>query len=86
MIAIADKAGKPVLRSKEMTARFLQRVMMHCDHLLGPAHHRSMACWWMYGVGIMLMGDSGIGKSETALSWSSADIAWWPTTWWTSCG
>lgn len=67
LIAIAQKARKPVLRTREMTARFLQRVMMHCDHLLAPRITEHGVLVDVYGVGIMLMGDSGIGKSETAL-------------------
>jgi HPr kinase/phosphorylase len=32
------------------------------------------------GVGVIIRGESGIGKSESVLASSSAATAWWPTT------
>ncbi len=68
--AMADKAreaGVPILRSALTTTKCTHRVVNYLDRVLAPTITRHGGLIDVYGVGIMLMGESGIGKSETAL-------------------
>lgn len=64
----ARKYGRILLKSETMvTSRVEQALINYLNNELAP----SMTCHGVlmdiYGVGILLMGESGIGKSETAL-------------------
>ena len=38
----------------------------------------------VYGSGLLITGESGVGKSETAIELVKRGHNWWRTTWWTS--
>jgi len=63
----AMKYGRPVLRSKLVTTNLMQRLINYLNSELAPVITRHGVLVDVYGVGIFLMGESGIGKSETAL-------------------
>lgn len=67
---IVDPAVKhkcPVFRSSEVTTTLSHKIINYLDSELAPRITRHGVLVDVYGVGILLMGDSGIGKSETAL-------------------
>lgn len=63
----AKKAGVPLFRTPLTTTRISHRVASFLDRKLAPSVTRHGVLMDIYGVGIMLTGESGIGKSETAL-------------------
>src|SRR5512138_7073 len=67
LIELADAARVPVLRSKLKTGEFYRRLQPWLDDAFAPATtmHGSMAD--VYGVGLLFVGRSGIGKSECVL-------------------
>jgi len=67
LIDSAKKYGCPVLRSKKVTTSIIHRMIVYLDSELAPKITRHGVLVDVYGVGILLMGESGIGKSETAL-------------------
>lgn len=63
----AKKANVPILRSPITTTRCSHQIANYLDRVLAPTISRHGVLVDVYGVGIMLSGESGIGKSETAL-------------------
>jgi len=67
LIAVATERGVPVMRSALKTAQFYQRITPFLQEAFAPrvAVHGSLAD--VYGVGLLFVGQSGIGKSECVL-------------------
>lgn len=67
MLELAREQGVAVLRSKLKTGEFYRRVQPWLDDCFAPrtTMHGSMAD--VYGVGLLFVGRSGIGKSECVL-------------------
>ena len=67
LIELADAARVPVMRSKLKTGEFYRRLQPWLDDAFAPrtSMHGSMAD--VYGVGLLFVGRSGIGKSECVL-------------------
>ena len=67
MLAMADAATVPVLRTRLKTSEFYQRLKPHLTDWFAPTAtlHGSLAD--VYGVGLFFTGQSGIGKSECVL-------------------
>jgi HPr kinase/phosphorylase len=67
MLELARLRGVPVLRSKLKTAEFYRRVKPIVEEAFAPRTtlHGSLAD--VYGVGLLFVGRSGIGKSECVL-------------------
>jgi HPr kinase/phosphorylase len=63
----AEAAGCPVLLTNLATSEFSTRIMRVLSDLFAP--HKSIhgVLVEVYGLGILILGDSGVGKSETAL-------------------
>jgi HPr kinase/phosphorylase len=66
-IEIADERGVPLIRSELKTGEFYRRIQPYLEDGFAPAVtlHGSLAD--VYGVGLLFMGRSGIGKSECVL-------------------
>ena len=64
---VARARGVPLLRSKLKTGEFYRRIQPWLDQCFAPqtTMHGSMAD--VYGVGLLFVGRSGIGKSECVL-------------------
>ena len=67
LAAMAKKRGIPLLKSKLSTAEFYQRLTPYLNEIFAPRTklHGSLAD--VFGVGLLFMGRSGIGKSECVL-------------------
>jgi HPr kinase/phosphorylase len=65
--SLAEKYGVPLLRSQLKTGEFYRRVHPFLEERFAPSTtmHGSMAD--VYGVGLLFVGRSGIGKSECVL-------------------
>jgi len=64
---VAAEYGVPVLRSTRSTKEFYRRLKPYLEEALAPTTtlHGSLAD--VYGIGVLFMGDSGVGKSECVL-------------------
>ena len=56
-----------VLKTEDITTRFTSKLMSYLDHKLAPETRLHGVLVDVYGIGILITGESGIGKSETAL-------------------
>lgn len=67
IIDAAKKYQRPILRSKKVTTSIIHKLINYLDSQLAPRITRHGVLVDVYGAGVFLMGESGIGKSETAL-------------------
>ncbi|MCK5489433.1 MAG: HPr(Ser) kinase/phosphatase [Gemmatimonadetes bacterium] len=67
LLTLAEERSIPVLRSKLKTGEFYRRIKPFLEEEFAPATaiHGSLAD--VYGVGLLFIGASGIGKSECVL-------------------
>lgn len=63
----ARKYGVPLLRTAERASSFMAAVISHLNTSLAPRITRHGVLVEVYGEGMLILGDSGIGKSETAI-------------------
>lgn len=64
---IAEDACCPVLQTTLETSDFATRLMRAFSNIFAPKTTLHGVLVEVYGIGILLMGHSGVGKSETAL-------------------
>ena len=64
---MAKKHNVTVLRSKEATSTIVSTIITYLKAALAPRITRHGVLVEVYGEGILLIGDSGIGKSEAAV-------------------
>ena len=67
IIALAEKYRVPLLRTSKSTSDFMAALIAFLNVELGPRITRHGVLVEVYGEGILLLGDSGVGKSETAI-------------------
>ena len=67
MIAHAKKYDVPILRTEERTSTFMASLISSLNTKLAPRCTLHGVFVEVYGEGILILGDSGIGKSETAI-------------------
>lgn len=67
IIELAEKHKVPLLRTTQRTSEFMAALIAYLNVELGPRITRHGVLVEVYGEGILLLGDSGIGKSETAI-------------------
>ena len=67
VIALAEKYRVPLLRTTVKTSEFMAALIAYLNVQLGPRITRHGVFVEVYGEGILLLGDSGVGKSETAI-------------------
>ena len=67
MLAIASERNIPVFRSQEQTTRFTFKAINYLNRELAPHVTRHGVLVDVHGVGILITGESGVGKSEVAL-------------------
>ncbi len=57
----------PLLRTKTLTSEFMAALIASLNVSLAPRTTRHGVLVEVYGEGILMLGDSGVGKSETAI-------------------
>jgi HPr kinase/phosphorylase len=67
LIEVASNLGVPVLKSATPTTILASRITGHLENLLAPQTTIHGVLVDVYGVGMLITGTSGVGKSETAL-------------------
>ena len=67
MLEKATFYGVPMLRSATRTSEFLASLIASLNTNLAPRITRHGVLVEVYGEGMLILGDSGIGKSETAI-------------------
>ena len=66
-LAIADRYDVPILSAEERSSEFMAALIAYLNIQLAPRITRHGVLVEVYGEGILLLGDSGVGKSETAI-------------------
>ena len=67
MMEFAQKYEVPLLLSSEMTSPLMSTLITTLNTELAPRITRHGVLVEVYGEGILILGDSGVGKSETAI-------------------
>lgn len=67
MIEVARKCNIPLLRTPEVTSRFVGNLIAFLNVELAPMETMHGELVEVYGEGVLILGESGVGKSETAL-------------------
>lgn len=67
MIEVAKKCRVPFLRTPEVTSRFSGNIIAFLNIELAPMETMHGELVEVYGEGVLILGESGVGKSETAL-------------------
>lgn len=67
MIELAEVHKMPLLRCKESTSSFMASLIAFLNLNLAPRITRHGVLIEVYGEGMLILGESGVGKSETAI-------------------
>ena len=67
LIEASEENAVPVLRTRHQTTRFFSRLTNYLESKLAPTTAVHGVLVDVYGVGVLITGKSGVGKSETAL-------------------
>ncbi len=67
MMELAEKYNVPLLRSETATSSFISALIAYLNVQLAPRRTRHGVLVEVYGEGILILGESGVGKSETAI-------------------
>ena len=67
LIEAANESGVPVLHSPRKTTRVISRLTNYLESKFAPFTAIHGVLVDIYGVGVLIIGQSGVGKSETAL-------------------
>ena len=64
---MAEKYDRTILRTQETTSTFMSALIAYLRTELSPRITRHGVLVEVYGEGVLLLGESGVGKSETAI-------------------
>jgi len=67
LLACAEKYDTTLVRTKESTSRFMSDLILSLSVWLAPVTTMHGVLVEVFGEGILLVGESGVGKSETAI-------------------
>jgi HPr kinase/phosphorylase len=68
ILKLAEEYKVPVLRTNMVTMNFVNECTVLLEKLTAPTERIQGTTMELMGIGVLLRGDPGIGKSETALS------------------
>ncbi|MDP8213948.1 MAG: HPr(Ser) kinase/phosphatase [Candidatus Euphemobacter frigidus] len=68
LLSEADRIGIPIFRSSMITTRLLNLCTMALEEMFAPSTTVIANLVEVYGVGVLILGKSGVGKSECTLS------------------
>ena len=68
MLAVAEELKLPLIRTPMITMNWINLATLAIDNEFAPAGTEHATTLDVKGVGVMLRGDSGVGKSECALA------------------
>jgi HPr kinase/phosphorylase len=66
--ALAEKAECPVLQTTLSSSEFTMRILRVLSTIFAPKQTLHGTLVEVFGIGVLIQGDSGVGKSETALA------------------
>lgn len=67
LMETAKEVGCPIFRSGKVTTDLMSDLYIYLNRLLAPSTAVHGVLMEVFGVGILLTGNSGVGKSETAM-------------------
>lgn len=67
LLEVAAECSVPILRSGLSTKEFYRRIKPYLDAILAPHTNLHGSLADVYGVGLLFVGESGVGKSECVL-------------------
>ena len=67
LLRAADSAGVPVLKTPGEPTPFIQQLQAFLDERLAMRLHLHSVLMDVFGLGVLIVGESGVGKSECAL-------------------
>ena len=67
MVELAQKYDVTLLRTEESTSSIMSAIISYLNVQLAPRRTRHGVLVEVYGEGVLIMGESGVGKSETAI-------------------
>ncbi len=67
LVAAAKKYETPLYRTKNSTSRFMAAIISYLSVELAPRITRHGVLVEVYGEGVLILGESGVGKSEIAV-------------------
>ena len=67
MFEVSKKYAIPILRTDDITSRFMSGLIRYLNVMLAPRMTEHGVLVEVYGEGVLILGESGVGKSETAL-------------------
>ncbi len=67
MLVVSKKYHIPIYRTDDITSRFMSGLIRYLNVKLAPRISEHGVLVEVYGEGVLILGESGVGKSETAL-------------------
>lgn len=67
VVELARKYNRTILKTKITTTKLINKLINYLDYVLAPDTVVHGVLVEVYGLGILITGESGVGKSETAL-------------------
>ncbi|MBQ7542844.1 MAG: HPr(Ser) kinase/phosphatase [Clostridia bacterium] len=67
MLTLADRYGVPIVRSAISTSSCMSQTISYLSRILAERVTRHGVMVEVYGEGVLILGNSGVGKSETAI-------------------
>lgn len=67
VIELAKKYNRTILKTEITTTKLVNKIINYLDNVLAPEMIVHGVLVEVYGLGILITGESGVGKSETAL-------------------